>query len=57
MALRYDHPDDYWDVDLVDTPEWWEQDAEREVEYVHDPDDYERPGNDTHTNNLRGGYA
>lgn len=23
----------------------------------YDPDQYERPGHDTHTNNLRGGYA
>jgi phosphoribosylformimino-5-aminoimidazole carboxamide ribonucleotide (ProFAR) isomerase len=32
-------------------------DEEREVDYVHDPDDYERAGTDAYTDDLRGGYA
>lgn len=29
---------------------------EREADYVHDPDEWDRPGHDAHTNNLRDGF-
>jgi hypothetical protein len=45
-----DEHDDWPDLGPV-------MDDEREVDYVHDPDDHERAGTDAYTDNLRGGYA
>ena len=42
---------DAWDVDPVEVTAA----IARCGDYVHDPDDTDRPGSDTHTNNARRG--
>ena len=45
--------------DIAMHPLWGKvlTDDDHEVVYVHDPDDFEHAGSDTHTNNQRGGYT
>lgn len=55
LSRRYLESLDDWDPDDVD-PQDVHDALKRLPEYVHDPDDHTRPGNDAYTDNLRGGY-